>query len=133
MGGSFFFRDEDETRGMIDMEGFQPVVAEDMADYQAAASQHVIEIAKGEPGYFFQVFQLFFRVWVQDMYPFVEMGWVRPPGDIVDYAADDFFRPVDEVLLCEVFVEIIQKEDAFFFRATETIFITRSLSCGVRK
>ena len=99
---------------MIDIEGFQPVVAEDVADSQAAVGQHVIEIAEGEPGYSFGIFQWFFQVLVHDMYPLVEMSGISPPGDIVDHAVDHVFRPVDEVLLRIMFVEIIQHEDPLF-------------------
>ena len=116
MGGSFFFCDDDETRGMIEIEGFQTIVAEDVADSQAAAGQHVIEIAKGEPGYSFGIFQWFFQECVDDMYPLVEVSGINPPGDIIDHAVDHFFRPGDEVLLRVMFVEIIQYEDPLFFQ-----------------
>jgi hypothetical protein len=60
VGGSFFFSnffsDDDEAWGMIDIEGLHLVAAEDVADSQAAAGQHVIEIVKGEPGYSFGKF-----------------------------------------------------------------------------
>ena len=101
---------------MIDVEGFQLVVTEDVADSQAAAGQHVIEIAKGEPGYSFGIFQWFFPVSVDDVYPLVEVSGINPPGDIVDYAVDHFFRPGDEVLMRVMFVEVIQHEDPLFFQ-----------------
>lgn len=99
---------------MIDIEGFQPVAAEDIADSQAVAGQHVIEIAEGEPGYSFGIFQWFFQVLVRNTYPLVEMSGISPPGNIVDHAVDHVFRPVDEVLLRITFVEIIQHEDPLF-------------------
>ena len=102
---------------MIDIEGLHLVAAEDVADSQAAAGQHVIEIAKGEPGYSFGIFQWFIQVWVYDMYPLVEMAGISPSGDIVDYAIDHFFRSGNEVLLCVMFVEIIQHEDPLFFQS----------------
>ena len=37
MGGSFFYSDDDEARGMVDIEGIQIIVAEDVADSQTAA------------------------------------------------------------------------------------------------
>ena len=111
-----FFCDDDEAWRVIDVEGFQIIAAEDVADSQAAAGQHVIEIAKGEPGYFFGIFQWFFQVCIDDMYPFVEVSGINPPGDIVDHIADHFFRPWDEVLLCVMFIEIIQYEDPLFFQ-----------------
>jgi hypothetical protein len=101
---------------MIDVEGFQIIVTEDVVDGQAAAGQHAIEIAKGEPGYSFGIFQWFFPVWVYDMYPLVEVSGINPSGDIVDHAIDHFFRPGDEVLLRVMFVEIIQYEDPLFFQ-----------------
>ena len=105
---------DDEAAGTIDVEGVQTIAAEDVADDQTAAGQHVIEIAEGEPGYSFGIFQWFFKLLVHDMYPLVEMSGISPPGDIVDHAVDHVFRPVDEVLLGIMFVEIIQHEDPLF-------------------
>jgi len=99
---------------MIDIEGFQPVAAEDVADRQSAAGQHVIEIAEGEPGNSFGIFQWFLQVGICNLYPLVEMSGISPPGNIVDHAVDHVFRSVDEVLLYVMFVEIIQHEDPLF-------------------
>jgi len=114
--GSFFYSDDDEAWGMIDIEGLHFVAAEDVADSQAAAGQHVIEIVKGEPGYSFGIFQWFIQVWVYDTYPLVKMTGISPPGDIVDHVIDHHFRSGNEVLLRVMFVEIIQHEDPLFFQ-----------------
>ena len=101
---------------MVDIEGLHLVAAEDVANSQAAAGQHVIEIVKGEPGYSFGIFQWFIQAWVYDMNTLVKMAGIGPPGDIVDHAIDHFFRSGNEVLLRVMFVEIIQYEDPLFFQ-----------------
>ena len=89
--GSFFYSDDDEAWGMIDIEGLHFVAAEDVADSQAAAGQHVIESVKGEPGYSFGIFQWLLQLLVLYLYPLVEMSPIGPSGDIVCYAVNYVF------------------------------------------
>lgn len=76
---------------MIDIEGVQLIIAEDVEDSQAAAGQHVIKIMKGEPGYSFGIFQWLLQLPVLYLYPLVEMSPIGPSGDIVCYAVNYVF------------------------------------------